>query len=80
MDKTELEKYRRHQKDLPERIRRYFDEVKRRVEEHKIVLSYPLGFLIANGCAREKNSYCDMCPVGEFFYDCPLGHSKEYSK
>jgi hypothetical protein len=81
-DKKELQEYHHLKEKLPERIRYYFNRVRDHVESNNIDLSYPVGFSILTGCKQEqpRESYCDMCPVGWLFDDCPLGNYKNYSK
>jgi len=75
-DMEELQEYRQLKENLPERIRRYFNDVKWYVENDRA------HFALFTGCAKESKNktYCDGCPVGQLFGRCPLGYKKEYSK
>ena len=84
-DMIELAGFKSERQRQPERIRQYFDQVKRYVKQYNIELKFPLSFIVQEGCIHGNkvnypDEYCDMCPVGKFFSECPLGHRKAYSK
>jgi len=76
-DKKEIDEYRFRKKELPKRIRDYFEMIKKWKESENSP-----GWLIVTGCEQEMPGYkhCDFCPVAWFFKECPLGHLKDYSK